>query len=181
MRSAFLAAGVSELGHVPKLTAAGSELMGRLSGGSSVGASPAAATQIRNKKNGRGGAARRRHLLTHQLRRTGSGRDRRRTAEELDETPQVLRGCSEQHLIFYSTQAAQSKSIELQDALHVGKSHLDLLAFAARLLERLRISKRANTVSHVLVDVSGYLSAGARRTLWLEFASRTVGPARPIG
>ena len=130
---------------------------------------------------GAAAATHRHRLLTHQLRRTGSRRDWRRTAEELDETPQVLRGCSEQHLVLYSAQAAQPKSIELQDALHVGKSHLDLLAFAARLLERLRISKRANAVSHVLIDVSGYLSAGARRTLCLEFASRTVGPARPIG
>src|SRR5580704_1575258 len=120
---------------------------------------------------GAAGATHRRHLLTHQLRRTGSRRDWRRTAEELDETPQVLRGRSEQHLVLYSAQAAQPKSIELQNALHVGKSHLDLLAFAARLLERLRISKRANAVSHVLIDVSGHLAAAARRTLCLEIAS----------
>ena len=105
----------------------------------------------------------------------------RGTIEKFGEPSQVLRGCSEQHLVLDSAQAAQPKSIELQDALHVGKSHLDLLAFAARLLERLRISKRANAVSHVLIDVSGHLSAAARRTLCLEFASRTVGPARPIG
>ena len=56
------------------------------------------------------GATHRRHLLTRQLRRTGSRGDWRRTAEELDETPQVLRGCSEQHLILYSAQAAQPGS-----------------------------------------------------------------------
>jgi hypothetical protein len=136
---------------------------------------------FRSPDEGAAGATHRRHLLTHQLRRTGRRSDWRRTAEELDETPQVLRGCSEQHLILYSAQAAQPKSIELQDALHVGKSHFDLLAFAARLLERLRVGKSANVVSHVLIDVSGHLSAAARRTLCLEFASRTVGPARPIG
>ena len=126
---------------------------------------------FRSPDEGTAGASHRRHLLTHQLRRTGSRRDWRRTAEELDETPQVLRSCSEQHLILYSAQAAQPKSIELQDALHVGKSHLDLLAFAARLLERLRVGKSANAVSHVLIDVSSHLSAGARRALCLEIAS----------
>src|ERR1700688_1906347 len=122
---------------------------------------------FRSPDEGTAGASHRRHLLTHQLRRTGSPRDWRRTAEELDETPQVLRSCSEQHLILYSAQAAQPKSIELQDALHVGKSHLDFLALAARLLERLRVGKSANAVSHVLIDVSGHLAAGAWCTLWL--------------
>jgi hypothetical protein len=92
---------------------------------------------FRSPDEGAAAATHRHRLLTPQLRRTGSRRDWRWTAEELDETPQVLRGCSEQHLVLYSAQAAQPKSIELQDALHVGKSHLDLLAFAARLLERL--------------------------------------------
>src|ERR1700693_5741245 len=110
---------------------------------------------FRSPDEGTAGATHRRHLLTHQLRRTSRRRDWWRAAEELDETPQVLRGCSEQHLVLDSAQAAQPKSIELQDALHVGKSHLDLLAFAARLLERLRVGKRANAVTHVLIDVSG--------------------------
>jgi hypothetical protein len=81
------------------------------------------------------------------LRRTGSRRDWRRTAEELDETPQVLRGCSEQHLVLYSAQAAQPKSIELQDALHVREPHFYFLAFAVRSLECLRVGKSANVVS----------------------------------
>jgi len=120
---------------------------------------------FRSPDEGAAAATHRHGLLTHQLDRTGGRRDWRRTAEELDETPQVLRGCSEQHLILYSAQAAQPKSIELQDALHVGKSHLDLLAFAARLLERLGVGKSANAVSHVLIDVAVRLALGVHCAL----------------
>ena len=69
--------------------------------------------------------------LTHQLRRTSNHRQWRWTAKELDEPPQVLRGCGEQHLVPDAAQAAQSKSVEPEDALHMSKSHLDLLALAA--------------------------------------------------
>src|SRR5579864_5334879 len=79
---------------------------------------------------GAAAATHRHHLLTHQLRRTSGCRDWRWTAEELDEPPQVLRGCGEQDLVPGAAQAAQSKSIEPEDALHVGESHLDLLALA---------------------------------------------------
>jgi hypothetical protein len=92
-------------------------------------------------------------------------------AQELGEAAQVLRGRGEQHFVPGAAQASQSKPVEPQDALHMRKSHLDLLAFEARLLERLRAGKSANVVSHVLIDVSGHLSAGARRTLCLETAS----------
>jgi hypothetical protein len=61
---------------------------------------------FRSPDEGTAGATRRRHLLTNQLRRTGRRCDWRWTAEELDETPQVLRGSSEQHLVLYSAQAA---------------------------------------------------------------------------
>src|SRR5580704_9752829 len=61
---------------------------------------------FRSPDEGGAAATHRHRLLTQQLRRTGSRRDWRRTAEELDETPQVLRGCSEQHLVLYSAQAA---------------------------------------------------------------------------
>ena len=68
---------------------------------------------FRSPDEGAAAATPRHRLLTHQLRRTGSRRDWRRTAEELDETPQVLRSCCEQHLVLCSVQAAQPKSIEL--------------------------------------------------------------------
>ena len=108
--------------------------------------------------------------LMRQLRRTSSCRWRW-TAQKFGEPPQVLRGRSKQDLVPDAAQAPQSKPVEPQDALHMRKSHLDLLAFAARLLERLRVGKSANAVSHVLIDVSGHLSAGARRALCLEIAS----------
>src|SRR6266498_2695196 len=61
----------------------------------------------------------------------GKRRDRRwGTAEEVNEPPQVLRGCGEQHLVPRAAQASQSKPVEPEDALHVRKSHLDLLALA---------------------------------------------------
>jgi hypothetical protein len=52
-------------------------------------------------------------------------------AEELGEAAQVLRRRGEQHLVPGAAQAPQSKPVEPEDALHVRKSHLDLLAFAA--------------------------------------------------
>src|SRR5205807_5308281 len=67
--------------------------------------------------------------LTHQLRWTGH-RQWRWTAKKLDEPPQVLRGCGEQNLVPRAGQASQSKPVEPEDALHMRKSHLDLLALA---------------------------------------------------
>ena len=55
---------------------------------------------------------------------------RRWAAEQLGEPPQVLRGGSEQDLIPCAAQATQAKPIEPEDALHVCKAHLDLLALA---------------------------------------------------
>ena len=51
--------------------------------------------------------------------------------KELGEPPQVLRGCGEQDLVPGAAQASQSKPVEPEDALHMRKSHLDLLALAA--------------------------------------------------
>ena len=72
---------------------------------------------------------RRNQCLTHQLCWTGRRRWRR-TVEKLDEPPQILRGCGEQDLISRAGQASQSKPVEPEDALHMRKSHLDLLALA---------------------------------------------------
>jgi hypothetical protein len=65
-----------------------------------------------------------------QLRRT-SCRQWRWIAQELSETAQVLRGRGEQHFVPGAAQAPQSKPVKLQDALHMRKSHLNLLAPAA--------------------------------------------------
>ena len=37
----------------------------------------------------------------------------------------------------------------------MGKSHLDLLALAARLLEGFRIGQRTDTITHILVEIAG--------------------------
>ena len=52
-------------------------------------------------------------------------------AAELDEAPQVLSGCGQQHLISDPAQASQPQPVELEDALHMRKLHLDLFAFPA--------------------------------------------------
>jgi hypothetical protein len=49
-------------------------------------------------------------------------------AQELGETAQVLRGRGEQHFVPGAVQAPQSKPVRPQDALHMRKSHLNLLA-----------------------------------------------------
>src|SRR5262249_14971324 len=65
------------------------------------------------------------------LREANGGHRWRRTAEKLSKPPQVLCSCGEQHFILGAAQATQPKPVELQDALHMSKPHLDLLALAA--------------------------------------------------
>ena len=72
----------------------------------------------------------------------------------LSELSQVLSGGDEQNLVAGAAQAPQPEPVELQDALHVGKQHLDLLALSARLLEGLGVGQRADAIAHLLVDVS---------------------------
>ena len=55
--------------------------------------------------------------------------------EKPGEPPQVLRGCCEQDLVPDAAQAPQPEAVEPENPFHVRKSHLNLLAFAARLLE----------------------------------------------
>src|SRR6516165_4812385 len=69
--------------------------------------------------------------LTPRLREANGGHRWRRTAEKLSKPPQVLSSCGEQHCILGAAQATQPKPVELQDALHMSKPHLDLLALAA--------------------------------------------------
>ena len=58
--------------------------------------------------------------------------------------------------------------------------HLDLLAFAARLLEGFSVGERTNMVSLILVDIARDLASVGRRTLWLELASCAVIHAGPV-
>ena len=92
---------------------------------------------------------------TGRLRQTNRGPEWRCTAEELGKPPQVLRGSGEQDLVPRAAQATQSKPIEPEDALHMCKPHLDLLALPTRLLEGLRIGQRTDMITHILIEVGG--------------------------
>ena len=62
----------------------------------------------------------------------------------------------------------------------MSKSHLDLLAFAARLLEGLRVGKSADVVAHILIDISCDLAHGRRRAFWFQRADRAVVFVGPV-
>src|ERR1700733_4490169 len=87
------------------------------------------------------GAERRYQRLTRRLRKAGLRQRWRGTAEKPGEPPQVLRGCCEQDFVPDATQAAQPEPVEPENPFHVRKSHLNLLAFTARLLEGFRIGQ----------------------------------------
>jgi hypothetical protein len=50
----------------------------------------------------------------------------------------------------------------------VRKSHLDLLALTAGLLEDFRIGQGADTISHIFVEVAGDFARSRGRALWLQ-------------
>src|SRR5665213_1281396 len=101
-------------------------------------------------------------------------------AEELNKSPQVLCGCSEQDLVPDATQAPQSKPVEPEDTLHVRKPHLDFLALAVRLLEGFCVGQCAEAVTHILIEIAGELIRSAvplhlqnSRALTLAFIAPT--------
>src|SRR3984957_6135304 len=83
------------------------------------------------------------------------------TAEKLGEPPEVLRGCCQQHFVPDAAQAPQPETVEPENALHVRKSHLNLLALPAGLLEGFRVGQGADTISHIFVDVTGDFAIAA--------------------
>ena len=93
-------------------------------------------------------------LLTGPLRCTGDCSRWRRTAEELDEAPQVLCGGGQEHLIFSPAQAAQPQPVELKDALHVRKPHLDLFALSTRLFVSFGLGQSAGDIAGILVQIA---------------------------
>src|SRR5262249_46338895 len=56
----------------------------------------------------------------------------------------------------------------------MSKPHLDLLALAARLLKGFRVGKRADAITHLLIDIAGDLAHGRRRAPRLQRADRAV-------
>ena len=102
------------------------------------------------------------------------GQRRRGTAEKFSEPSQILRDCRQQHFIPDAVQASQPQPVEPEDAFHVGEPHLDLLALATRLLERLRIGQRADAIAHILVEVAGNFTDDRRRAPRLQGTARAV-------
>ena len=89
-------------------------------------------------------------------------------AEKPGEPPEVLRGCCQQHFVPDAAQAPQPETVEPENALHVRKSHLDLLALTAGLQEGFRIGQGADTISHIFVEVAGDFARSRGRALWLQ-------------
>jgi hypothetical protein len=75
---------------------------------------------------------------------------------------------------FGAAQTSQSKPIEFENALHVGKPHLDLLALSAGLLERLCIAQRTDVLTHLFIEVTSQFAHDCRRALRLQGAGRAV-------
>lgn len=90
------------------------------------------------------------------------------TVEKFGEPPQVLRGCCKQYFVPDAAQAPQAEPVEPENALHVRKSHLNLLALAARLFEGFCIGQGADTITHIFVKIAGNFAHGRRRALRLQ-------------
>ena len=88
--------------------------------------------------------------------------------EKLGEPSKVLCGCREQDFVSDAAQAPQPEPVEPENALHVRKSHLNLLALAARLFEGFGIGQCADTVPHIFVEVAGDFTHSRGRALWLQ-------------
>jgi hypothetical protein len=71
---------------------------------------------------------------------------------EACEPPQVLRGSCKQHFVPDAAQAPQPKPVEPENSLHMRKSHFDLLALAARLLEGFRIGQPSLQFGYVALS-----------------------------
>ena len=79
-------------------------------------------------------------------------------AEKPGEPPQVLRGSCKQHFVSDAAQAQQPKPVEPESSLHTRKSHLDLLALPARLLESFRIGQ-ATVCTENLIRVDSVMES----------------------
>ena len=60
------------------------------------------------------------------------------------------------------------------------KSHLDLLALAARLFESVRIGQRTDMITNILVDIACKFAHDRGRAFWLQQAACTVTLVCPV-
>jgi len=106
---------------------------------------------------------------------------RRRPRDVLRQLAQVLGGGGEQDFVAGAAQAAQPEAVELEDALHVGEGHLDLLAFMPGALESGCVGKGAGLLSYRLIDVAGHPAVWRIRTAaLLHGAVSAIGLAGAI-
>ena len=92
-------------------------------------------------------------------------------AEKPGEPSQILRGCCKQHFVPDAAQTPQPKPVEPENPFHVRKSHLNLLAFTAGLLEGFRIGQCTDAIAYIFVEVAGNFARDCRRALWLQQAA----------
>jgi len=102
-------------------------------------------------------------------------------AQPLRHSPQVLHRCRHEELIVSAVRAAQSQSVQLQDALEVGKQDFDLLAVLARLPVGGGRANRARLVARRFMDAASNLAAwGVRTASWLQWTLAAGGLAGVI-
>ena len=83
-----------------------------------------------------------------------SGTVWRRGSGVFDELPKVLRGGGEENFISGAGEATQSEAVEFEYPFHMGESHLDFLAFVARVSEGRCLGQGANMIANILIDIA---------------------------
>ena len=105
----------------------------------------------------------------------------RRSADYLGEPPQVLCDCCQRELELRATRAAQTQSVKTQDALQVGKQHLNFFAITARSRVGFGLAARPGDLASLFVDVArNFACWSLRAALHFERAYPAVAPAGPI-
>ena len=101
--------------------------------------------------------------------------------DQFGELPEVLGRCGEVELVPGPVRSPQPEPIQLQDALEVGKQHLDLLALAPRGAALLRGTDIARHLPGPFVDRAQDLaSRGVRAALQLQRAGTAVALAGAV-
>ena len=118
------------------------------------------------KRRGQGGWTRASRWCEHGERRREaagvSARHRgRRLGDQLGELPEVLDGRGQEELVAGTVRAAQPQPVEAEDALQVGKQHLDLLALPPRGAARVALPDAAGHVPRTLKEGARTLRTGS--------------------
>ena len=65
-----------------------------------------------------------------------------------------MRGGGEENFISGAGEATQSEAVEFEYPFHMGESHLDFLAFVARVSEGRCLGQGANMIANILIDIA---------------------------